>query len=230
MGFWEGLRRSVFAWLKPRNLMLYFLSSLVFSLVSFLLPYELQVHVSILGGVTVALLLLVSTVLSQGFSLRDMVFVAGILSLLVALFSSDLPTRAVLLSVRHLSLITSVFLTGLDFVLRTIRTGHLSRLLLAGPSSTKRTPPKKGLSGLPDRIQLGSMRTFFSVCCMTLSSELCSCLHPALFLELLGIAALVENQVKLGFVVMMTTLVEQIRHAYRIHRSIAMGRRLRRGM
>lgn len=190
--FMEQLKSSLLQALSPRNLAFYGTSIIVLAVVSFLFPYQNQVYLSIAAGFAVAILLIISMVLTRGFALLDLVFAAGIGFLLVALFKSDLPVRAVLENVRHFSLILSVVLTGAYFVLRVLqgsRTGSHA-------------------------ISVKSLSDFLSVCSATLSSELCSCLHPVLLLESLGIAAFLPNQVRLGFVMMMTTLVAQIRATY----------------
>lgn len=117
--------------------------------------------------------------------------------LIVGLLESDLPTRAVLENLRHFSLILSVTLTGLYVVLD----------ILQSARTKLHVTSVKGLS------------SFFSVFGTTLSSELCSCLHPTLFFETLGIVAFLPNQVKLGFVIMMITLVYQIRLTYESYKS-----------
>lgn len=189
---------------NPRMTTFYSIVVTVLIIASLFLPYPLQVYLSIGAGIAVALLLPMSMVLSRGFTSLDAIFVSGILLLLLALFKSDLPVRAVLENVRHFSLILSVALTGLYVLLRIL----------------------KG-SGIKSRAALvKSFGNFFSVYSATLSSELCSCLHPVLFLESIGIVAFLPNQVRLGFVIMMTTLVHQTRLTYESLRSRRCGRSL----
>ncbi len=143
------------------------------------------------------MLLLASMVLMRGFAKLDLIFVAGILFLVVGLLQSNLPTRAVLENVRHASLILSVVLTGLYVVLEILESTRLKFHVVS----------VKGLS------------TFFSVCEETISSELCSCLHPSLLLEALGVTVFIPNQVRVGFVLMMVTLASQIRSTYGTYKS-----------
>lgn len=195
--FLEELRGQVSRTMTLRNLVSYATLVAILSVVSFLIPYQTQVYLSISSGITVALLLPVSMVLTRGFTSLDAVFIGGVLFLFVALFESDLPTRAVLENIRHLSLILSVVLTGLYVLLQV----------------SLRSRVKSNVTSLK------SFGGFFSVCSTTLSSELCSCLHPALFLEALGVVAFLPNQVRLGFVIMMATLVYQARSTFASYRS-----------
>ena len=187
--------------MNPRLLTFYGAVAIVFSAFSFVLSYQTQVYLSIAAGIAVALLLPTSMVLSRGFTSLDTVFMSGILFLLIALFRSDLPMRAVLENVRHSSLILSVVLTGLYVVLRILRRGGVKS----------------------HAVSVKSLGDFFMVCGTTLSSELCSCLHPVLFLETLGILAFLPNQVRLGFVIMMTALVRQVLLTYESYESKRRG-------
>jgi len=195
--FREISRRSISQAMKPQLLMFYGAVAIIFTAFSFVVSYQTQVYMSIAAGIAVALLLPTSMVLSRGFASSDTIFMGGILFLLMALFKSDLPMRAVLENIRHLSLILSVVLTGLYVVLRVSRRGNVK-------SHT---------------VSVKSLGDFFMVCSTTLSSELCSCLHPVLFLETLGILAFLPNQVRLGFVIMMTTLVRQVLLTYESYES-----------
>lgn len=190
--FWKYLKRSVAEAVSPKNVAFYGTAAIVFSVVAFFLQYQTQVYSSIAAGLIVALLLPASIVLLRGFKFLDLVFISGIVFLIVALLQSDLPVRAVLENVRHFSLILSVALTGLYVVFEALRGARMKMHVVS----------LKGLSG------------FFSVVSTTLSSELCSCLHPTLFLETLGIVTFLPNQVRLGFVLMMVTLTSQIRSTY----------------
>ena len=193
----EDLTRSIRKAMNTRTLTLYASIVIVLTAISLLLPYQTQVRLSITAGFAVALLLPSSMILSRGFKPLDTVFIIGILSLITALLNSDLPTRAVLENVRHFSLILSLALTGLYVALQSI---HRTRI-------KSRTSSMKGFS------------TFFSVFSTTLSSELCSCLHPTLFLESMGIVAFLPNQVRLGFVIMISTLLHQTRLTYEAYNS-----------
>jgi len=195
--FREELRRSIVEAMSPRIIATYATAVVICIALSVSLPYQTQVYLSIGAGITVALLLPLSMVLSRGFASVDIIFVSGILFLLIALLRSDLPTRAVLENVRHFSLIVSVGLAGT----------YLALQLLQGRRIKSHAMSVKGFSN------------FFSVCSTTLSSELCSCLHPVLFLEALGIVAFLPNQVRIGFVIMMTTLFHQARLTYESYRS-----------
>jgi len=186
------LRRSISQAANPRIILFYCVIALVFMTLSFFLSYQTQVYLSIAAGIAVALLLPTSMVLSRGFKLLDVIFVGGILFLIVALLKSDLPMRAVLENVRHFSLILSVVLTGAYVLVRFWTGGKVGSHALS----------------------VKSLSDFFMVCSTTLSSELCSCLHPVLFLETLGILVFLPNQVRLGFVIMMTTLVRQVLLTY----------------
>jgi len=199
--FRETLRRSVSQAMNPRLLAFYGAVVIVFIAFSFVLSYQTQVYLSIAAGIAVALLLPASMVLSRGFTSLDTVFMSGILFLLIALFRSDLPMRAVLENVRHSSLILSVVLTGLYVVLRILRRGGVKS----------------------HAVSVKSLGDFFMVCGTTLSSELCSCLHPVLFLETLGILAFLPNQVRLGFVIMMTAFVRQVLLTYESYESRRRG-------
>ncbi len=189
--FRESLKNSLVRMMNPRILAFYGFAIIILSVVSFLLPYQPQVYLSIAAGFAVAALLPLSMIMSRGLKTIDIVFLIGILFLVVALFQSGLPRRAVLENLRHFSLILSVVLTSLYVAL------------------VFRLPPLK-----PHAKSVKIFGDFLSVCSTTLSSEFCSCLHPTLLLEALGVSAFIENQVKLGFVIMMTTLVYQAKQTY----------------
>ncbi len=192
--FSKRLRSSLAEMTNPKALTFYGSSIVIFAVVSLLLPYQTQVYLSIGAGFAVAILLPLSMVLSRGLKSIDVVFIAGILFLIVALFNSGLPVRAVFENLRHFSLILSVALTGLYVTLVTLRF----------------QPRAKSMK---------SFGLFSSVFTTTLSSELCSCLHPTLLLEALGIPAFLQNQVKLGFIIMMTTLASQTRVTHQTYKS-----------
>lgn len=84
--FLEELRIEALEAVKPRSLILYGVAIIVFSGVSLILTYEFQVYASIIAGMMVALLLFASLVARRGFTKLDMVFVAGIIFLVIALF------------------------------------------------------------------------------------------------------------------------------------------------
>ena len=181
--------------------MFYGFSVIVFCVVSFLIPYYAQVYLSIAAGLAVAILLPVSVALVRSFTPSDIIFIVGILFLVIGLIQSGLPVRAVLESFRHIAFFASIGLTSLYIVLEILRSTRI-------------------------RSRAGSMRgfgAFLAVCSTTLSSELCSCLHPALILEALGIPAFLQNLVSIGFAVMMTTLVNQIRLTYGSYKSMRNG-------
>jgi hypothetical protein len=194
--FWGEVRKRIREALNPEILVFYGSIALLFIFASFL-SYQTQVYLSIGAGIAVALLLLLSVVLARGFSLLDIIFIGGIAFLIGALLRSDLPMRAVLENVRHLSLFLSVGLTGLYLILVVVQGNRLAS----------------------HELSVKSLGNFFSVCSTTLSSELCSCLHPAFLLEMLGVVAFLPNQVGLGFVIMMTTLIYQVRLTYESYES-----------
>jgi hypothetical protein len=110
--------------------------------------------------------------------------------LIIALLKSGFPTKAILINARHISLGLSVLLSGLYILLQINRTKSHSE-------------------------SVKEFGKFFSVCSTTLSTELCTCLHPVLILESLGIAAFLPNQVRIGFIIMMITLSYNIRSIFR---------------
>jgi hypothetical protein len=189
----RALRRAI----RPEALAFYAVAIAAPLALSPLIPYQAQVRLSIAAGFAVTLLIPLSMILSHGLEPMDAIFISGVAFLIVALFKSDLPTRAVLENLRHLSLILSLALSALYVALRVLRSGR------AG------THPKS----------MDSLARFLSVFSATLSSELCSCLHPTLFLEALGVAASLQSQVRLGFVIMMATLIYQARLTYGSYRS-----------
>ncbi len=204
--FWEELQGEVFELVKPRNLILYGVVALAFSVVSLVLTYELQVYASIVAGIAVALLLVASLVALRGFIKLDMVFVGGIIFLIIALFPKEyltslLPTIDVLRDFKHLSRILSIGLTALYTIMGVFQRS-LSR---------------------PHGAHMKSLSNFFSVCNTTISSELCACLHPIPLVDMLlaplGAADLLTNRVKLGFVIMMISLILQIRSSYNFYKN-----------
>ncbi|MBS7626702.1 hypothetical protein KEJ51_06680, partial [Candidatus Bathyarchaeota archaeon] len=140
-----------------------------------------------------ASLMLSTAILSRRRETLDLIFMAGIAFLFIGLYKSDLPTRATLENIRHLSLIISVILTGIYVAAKIPRRG--------------KTYPSFNL--------IQNLGRFMSVFSATLSSELCSCLHPTLMLEAVGFALLIPNQVRLGFILMIITLAYQINLTYR---------------
>jgi len=204
--FSRELRKHVREALNPETLVFYGSIALLFIFASFFLSYQTQVYLSIGAGIAVALLLLLSVVLVRGFSLLEVVFIGGIAFLISALLRSDLPMRAVLENVRHLSLFLSVGLGGLYLILVVVQGNRLAS----------------------HELSVKSLGNFFSICSTTLSSELCSCLHPVFFLEMLGVAAFLPNQVRLGFVIMMTTLIYQFRQTYESYETRRHGKSVSR--
>lgn len=202
--FWEELRREILEVLKPRNLIQYGIIVVLFSIVSLILSYEFQVYLSIIAGIVVVLLLVASLIALRGFKNLDAVFIGGIIFLVIALFPKDLLTSLATLDVlrdfQHLSRILSIALTVLYVIIEIFQFAHI----------------KQGAS-------MKSLSDFFSVCNTTISSELCGCLHPLPFLDILlvplGVADILTNRVKLGFVIMMATLVFQIRSTYESYRN-----------
>jgi hypothetical protein len=199
--FLHELRAQLLEAVKPRRLVLYGVALVIFSIVSFVLPYQIQVYTSISAGIIVVLLLVAALVKSRGFRKLDMIFVGGIFFLIVALlpkeyFISSFPTPEFFRDFRHLSEILSITLTALYAL-----TGILQFL-------------HTRIQGTPMKY----FSDFFSVCNTTISSELCGCLHPIPFVDTflapLGVADLLTNRVKLGFVMMMTCLVFQMQSFY----------------
>jgi len=175
--------------LKPSVFAFYSATMAIFVAISFLLSYQDQVYVSTKAGFVVAFLLVLSMIVSRDLKSPDALLVIGTIFLVFAIYKSSLPTQAVFQNVRHLSLILSVVFAGLYLAVKNFgERGRRPRLSL-----------------------MTSISRFFSVCLTTLSSELCSCLHPILLLEMIGIMAFLPSQVRIGFVLMMTTLVFQLR-------------------
>ena len=166
-------------------------------IVSLSLPYVYLVYSSIGMGLLVSALLTLSVYLSYGINRHSSVFVVGISLMVVALLNSDLPTRAVFENLRHASLMLSLVLGGLYTSIALSK--RLDKLI-----------PKEIISRL-DRPELKPYSDFASMFCTTLSSELCSCLHPVLVFDMLGISLLLPTQVKSGFVLMVVTLAHQLR-------------------
>lgn len=193
----DYVKRSLSEALKPRTIALYGITILFCGGISFLIPYQTQVYLSIAAGFAVVLLLSVSLVLKRGLRWFDAVFAVGLILLLAGLAQSDLPTKAILESARHASLILSLLLTVL-YVFLDISQSAWSK----SPLHSVR-----------------SLGGFFSVLNTTISSELCSCLHPTLILEALGVGAFLPNQVRLGFMLMMTTVVYQAQSTFESYRS-----------
>lgn len=195
--FWKELKRSASKSINLRILSFYGTAVMVISAFSLFLPYQTQVYLSIGAGISVAILLATSMMFSRSFMVIDVAFIGGIAFLLVALFKRGLLPRTALENLGHMSLIVSVAFTGSYVVLLIVQSSRI-RLHVAS---------------------VKSLNDFLSVCFTTLSSELCSCLHPIPFLDALGIIAFLENRVRLGFVIMMTTLAHQTRLAYEFYKS-----------
>lgn len=194
-----GSRRRYLGGIIPgrRVIGFYFASLIVAVLFSVITPYQYLVYFSIAMGLVVSALLVLGLFLSGQFNRYSVLFVVGIFVMVVALLSSDLPTRALLVNVRHISLILSLTLSGIyTLVVLTERVGELV--------------PRRILATL-DRPMLRPYNDFASVFCTTLSSELCSCLHPALVLDMLGVTILIPSQVKAGFILMAMTLTHELR-------------------
>ncbi|MBS7650780.1 hypothetical protein KEJ35_05455 [Candidatus Bathyarchaeota archaeon] len=185
--------RNLIKGIDLRSIAFYAALAILLAFISISLPYQVQVYIAIVAGFAVASLMLSTAILSRRREPLDLIFMAGIAFLFVGLYKSDLPTRATLENIRHLSLIISVTLTGIYVAARISRRG--------------RTHPSF------DPIQ--NLSRFLSVFSATLSSELCSCLHPTLILEAIGFTLLIPNQVRLGFILMMITLAYQLNLTYR---------------
>lgn len=163
---------------------------------SLTVAYESLVHLSIGLGLAVSLLLLLAVSLSGNVSRYTAFFILGILLMILALLSSDLPTRAVLLSIRHFALAASLLLSGLYTLLYVVQRTDMRVLKGFAFSVNPRLKPYSD---------------FASVFCTTISSELCSCLHPALALDILGISLLIPSQVQAGFILVLATFAYQLR-------------------
>lgn len=194
--FWKEAKTNLREAANLRNLAFYGTAIVAFVVLSILLPYQTQVYLSIAAGITVALLLAVSMIFSRSIASLEAIFIGGVMFLLAALFKRGFLPPTVLQDFGHYSLAISLTLTGLYVVLQVLRSGRKSYTM-----------------------SVKSLNDFFSVCSTTLSSEMCSCVHSISFLEALGVMALLPNQVRLGFVIMMTTLVYQIRLTYDSHKS-----------
>jgi hypothetical protein len=121
----------------------------------------------------------------------------GILLMIVALLTSDLPTRAVLENLRHISLILAITLSSIYTI--AILMKKYERLIPTKLATKLYHPKAKSYSD------------FSTMLSTTLSNELCSCLHPVLMLEMLGISILIPSQVKTGFLLMTMVLTHQVR-------------------
>jgi hypothetical protein len=208
MSFWKGLRIEILEAVKPRKLFIYSITVVIFSIVSFILPYDVQVSTSIIAGIVMVLLLVASLVALRGFKKLDMVFISGIVFLVIALFPKELllssfPTLDVIRNFQHLSRIMSIALTALYVAVGIFQFTNIR----------------------PHWVRMKHFSNFFSMCNTTISSELCGCLHSIPFLDVLlaplGVADLIINRVKLGFVIMMVTLVLQIWSSYESYRKSA---------
>jgi predicted secreted protein len=129
----------------------------------------------------------------------SLLFYIGVFFLMLGLAESGPPTRAMLESVRHTSLIIAVMLTSLYYLLLFF----------------KRYRVQKG------RKELKFYRDFTSIFFTTLSSELCSCLHPALILDLLGIAISIPTQVKIGSLLMIITFIYQLTGSHGLWKALS---------
>lgn len=183
---------TIFKSLDLKIIAFYGMAVVASAALSLILSYETQVQSSIAAGILVAFLLVASLILSQGFALIDVFFIGGIVFLLLALFKRSLLPPTILQGFGHYALIVSLVLTG-SYVLLRVR--HGSRI---GSHATS----------------VKSFGDFFSISWTTLSSELCYCMHPMPLLEAFGIMALIPGQVRLGFVIMATTLLHQVRLTY----------------
>ena len=88
---------------RPRALAFYAMAISTPSALSPFLPYEAQVRLAIAAGFAIAFLIPISMILSRGLSPLDSILFSGIALLALALFQSDLPTRAILENLRHLA-------------------------------------------------------------------------------------------------------------------------------
>ncbi len=190
--------------LRPRDLAFYAIALVMFVGVSLILPYNTQVYLSVVAGMTIALLLLMSIARSE-FT-RNVALVGGASLLSIALIPKGIlsllsPVQDIFLDIQHLSRILSVALTALYVALGVLQFAHVR----------------------PRGVIMRRVSRFLSVCNTAISSELCTCLHPIPFIDVilipLGVADLLVNRVKLGFVIMMMTLVFQIRTSYGFHKA-----------
>ena len=181
---------------------IYAIALLLAVLFSLVIPYQYLVYLSIGVGLMISFLLLMGMILSGQINRYSSFFVLGIFFMIIALLSSDLPTKAILLSVRHISLILSLTLSGIYTAFSLIK-------------RFKRTALKRVATALSSP-RLKPYSDFSSVLCTTLSNELCSCLHPALALDMLGISILISSQVQTGFILIMVTLVHQLKITSRL--------------
>jgi len=55
LSFWEELRTEILEVVKPQNLVLYGIAVIIFTAVSLILSYEVQVYSSIMAGIVVFL-------------------------------------------------------------------------------------------------------------------------------------------------------------------------------
>lgn len=196
--FWEELKANIVKIMSLRIIAFYSIAAIAFSALSTILPYEVQVHSSIAAGIAVASLLVASTILSHGFlSPLNIVFIGGIIFLLAALFKRGLLPPTTLQNFGHYALALSLALTGSYVVMQILRGNRIR----SHAKSVK------------------SFGDFLAISWTTLSSELCYCLHPVPILETLGIMAFMPNQVRIGFVIMATTLLHEARLTYAIHKS-----------
>ncbi|MCJ7633344.1 hypothetical protein MUP77_13275 [Candidatus Bathyarchaeota archaeon] len=181
---------------------IYAIALLLAVLFSLILPYQYLVYLSIGVGLMISFLLLMGMILSGQIDRYSSFFVLGIFFMIIALLSSDLPTKAILLSVRHISLILSLTLNGFYTVFSLIK-------------RFRKTDLKRVATALSSP-RLKPYSDFASVFCTTLSNELCSCLHPALALDMLGISILISSQVQTGFILIIVTLTHQLQITSRL--------------
>jgi hypothetical protein len=180
-----------------KTILTYSIGFTIAVLMSVSVPYRYLVYLSIAEGLAICVLLLLGVYLARNINKYSSFFVVGILLMVVALVNSDAPTKAVLGSLRHISLALSMIVSGIYTSLALFR--RMERQL------TDRITSKI------DRNRLKPYSDFATAFCITLSSELCSCLHPIIILDMIGISILVPAQVQVGFLLITMTLIHQLR-------------------
>jgi hypothetical protein len=173
--------------------------------ISVSVSYRYLVYLSIAEGLAICMLLLLGVYLTGNINKYSSLFVVGILLMMVALLNSDAPTKAVLGSLRHISLVLSMILSGVYTSLALFR--RIERQLT------------ESITSRIDRNRLKPYSDFATAFCTTLSSELCSCLHPIIILDMIGISILVPSQVQVGFLLITMTLIHQLMLVSRLSRS-----------
>jgi len=115
--FLAYFKRSLSEPLKPGTIALYGITFLFSGAISLLISYQAQVYLSIAAGFMVICLLAFSLLLRRGSRWIDATFAVGLIFLFAGLAQSDLPTKAISESARHVSLVLSFLLTLLYVLL-----------------------------------------------------------------------------------------------------------------